>query len=139
MSDKRYAPPSTYVQAGDMTPYWRKDGERPIVVTDSISHFDQSVVLSYLRNYTAKDSYVDYIICSTFQPEFIDTAKLLGIPSLDYEGDGSNGSILRWAIQAFSAQPTKLVLFYHDPLSKMLRQLTTYSEDKNVNVEWISW
>lgn len=108
-------PQTRYDENVDMTLYNRKDGQRLILYTDNYKLLElyPDKVINVLTTYH-KRQFVDYVICSSYQRVFRSICNYLGIPILDYEGDGESGNFQRLVNQLFSGYPTAIVVFTKD-------------------------
>ena len=108
-------PQTRYDENVDMTLINRRDGQRLILYTDNpkLLELYPDKVLNVLTTYH-KRQFVDYVICSSYQRVFRSICNYLGIPILDYEGDGKSGNFQRLVNQLFSGYPTAIVVFAED-------------------------
>lgn len=144
MLQHRPLPPTRYDDEGNMINYWRKDGMRPFLFSDSMENFNEEKVRNYLQMFSRRDEYVDFVI--TFKPhtDFEKCARSLYIPALVQEADGPNSEYGRIAIQVEHSGVTNVALFYsagdypnQDKYS--MHFFADYFREKNIRVEWIEW
>lgn len=131
-------PQTRYDENVDMTLYNRRDGQRLIIYTDNPKKLElyPERLVNLLHVYH-KRQYVDYIICSVYQPMLRSIAGYCGIPTLDYEGDGEFGNFKRLCNQFLAAYPTAAIIFQENDTEE-IRILRGYCRDKAIPIEWIA-